>query len=543
MAPSLYERVLGYIRRRQLLRAGERLGVAVSGGADSVALLRLLLDLRDQFGLVLSVVHFNHKIRGADADDDEQFVRALAENCALPLHAGSGDVPAHAQAAGLSLETAARELRYQHFRALCKSGAVSGIATAHTLDDQAETVLLRLLRGGWTRGLAGIYPELPVTSGEVRVSHPVAQKAGATGVGPPEDGATPVAGILARSGLPVASFELPSPDAHEATSESSVVRPLLEIRRTDLQGYLRALGQDWREDASNRDLKHMRNRVRHLLLPLLEREFNPGIAEVLAETAEIARAEEAYWRGEVDQALAGVAHRGAGEAAIHPIHLRLNRLSQFPLALQRRIIRQVVKPVALDFGHVEQVLQMKQAWNGAELELPGSWRVGRLPRCPEELEAGAELIFEFGPPSLPRDYEYLLQIPGEVWLRETKTIMRATVIPVALAEQPGYDPRNLLDAGALAPAVPPGSPVELQIRNWRPGDRFWPTHSKSAKKVKELLQTRKVFGPERALWPVAVNPAGELVWVRGFGVMAQLTVGPRTERAILIEESRPGATS
>src|SRR5437016_7407123 len=174
---TLAQRVTGYIRRHKLLNPGDRVGVAVSGGADSVALLRLLLELRKTLGVVISVVHFNHKLRGAESDGEKSFVAELARCRKLQFYSSSGNVAGHAAKKHMSVETAARELRYEFFRSLVGVGAVrkpsseelngpqimlDKIATGHTLDDQAETVLMRLVRGAGTRGLAGIYPKLAV---------------------------------------------------------------------------------------------------------------------------------------------------------------------------------------------------------------------------------------------------------------------------------------------------------------------------------------------------------------------------------------------
>ena len=155
---TLPQSVLAYIRRERLLHAGDRVGIAVSGGADSVALLRIMLELRPELGIVLSVVHFNHQLRGDEADADQQFVTELAHQHKLDLHLGSSNVATHARSHHLSTEAAARQLRYQYFRQLFEEKKLNRIATGHTLDDQAETVLLRLVRGAGTRGLAGIYP-------------------------------------------------------------------------------------------------------------------------------------------------------------------------------------------------------------------------------------------------------------------------------------------------------------------------------------------------------------------------------------------------
>ncbi|MFZ1051581.1 MAG: tRNA lysidine(34) synthetase TilS, partial [Candidatus Sulfotelmatobacter sp.] len=199
---QLAECVLGHIRREELLRAGDRIGVAVSGGIDSVALLRLLLELCSELGIVLSVVHFNHKLRAAESDADQQFVEGLARGLGLEFHSESGDVVQHAADEHSGVEAAARELRYGFFQSLL--GSTDGsetepdsssahlldkIATGHTLDDQAETVLMRLIRGTGPKGLGGIYPRIVVEK---------------------EDG--------------------------EGYGE--IIRPLLEIRRRELEQYL-----------------------------------------------------------------------------------------------------------------------------------------------------------------------------------------------------------------------------------------------------------------------------------------------------------------
>src|SRR5438270_760891 len=201
----MLEKVLRYMRDQQLLRPGERVAVACSGGADSVALLHVLAELREELGIVLTAAHFHHQIRAAEADSDQQFVEGLAARLQVNFYSGWGNVPQHASENKISLETAARELRHQWFAELVRQGAANKIATAHTLDDQAETVLMRILRGTGARGLAGIAP------------------------------------------------------THNA---KHLVRPLLTTSRHEVEAYLTAKGQAWREDSSNLDLGHTRNRVR-----------------------------------------------------------------------------------------------------------------------------------------------------------------------------------------------------------------------------------------------------------------------------------------
>jgi len=245
---DLAERVLRTIRKQEFLRAGDRVAVAVSGGADSVALLLLLDELRAELGIVLSVAHVNHKLRAAESDGDAQFVVELAARLGLDLHTVAAPIPFGEAGDGAEVragvESAARELRYRFFRDLARTGRVSKVATAHTLEDQAETVLLRMFRGTGIRGLAGIHPRLRLGDGE-----------------------------------------------NQGVTEE-VIRPLLGFRRAELREYLRGRGQEWREDSSNSDQTFLRNRVRHRLLAVIEAEFGAAAIEHMAELAEIARAEE-----------------------------------------------------------------------------------------------------------------------------------------------------------------------------------------------------------------------------------------------------------
>jgi len=466
---TLRHNVLDYIRKHELLKAGDRVGIAVSGGADSVALLRLLVELRKDIGSILSVVHFNHRLRGTDADDDERFVADLAQRHKLELHCGSGEVSAYATEKHLSLETAARAMRYQYFRQLLREGGLSRIATGHTLDDQAETVLLKIIRGAGGRGLAGIYPKLSVVSSQ-----------------------------------------------HSAVSSqpTAIVRPLLGTRRADIEAYLRSLRQIWCEDKSNRDLRHMRNRVRHGILPRLERNFNPGVREALAETAEIARAEEEYWEKEVARILPLV-WQADGTIGV----LKLALLTKLPLALQRRVVRAATECLGLrlDFRHVEEIIA--QCSNRiATTVLPGGWMV--------QLEKDALRFAPHSGKPEKLEYEYRLSVPGSVEVPETTSRFEAVLVSGNAAE--GYNPEDLLDRALLA--------GELKVRNWHPGDRFWPARTKIAKKIKELLQDRHVTGRERKLWPVIVS-GQDVVWVRGFPAPARFRPDNADNKAVQIRET------
>src|SRR5437763_2175965 len=242
---KLVRSLLACMQSEELLRPGDRVGVAVSGGADSVSLLLLLLELRKKLGIVLSVVHFNHKLRGKASEGDEQFVAKLAAKHRLAFEVERTDVAAIAKRQKTNLEDAGRRARYEFFATLVESGHLDKVAVAHSADDQAETVLAHVLRGTGLTGLGGI--------------HPIA--------GP-------------------------------------VVRPLLQTRRADLRAYLRSRKQTWREDATNLDTTKMRARIRKKLLPLLEKHFQKAVVQHLARLADLARADEALLESVIDEAYA-----------------------------------------------------------------------------------------------------------------------------------------------------------------------------------------------------------------------------------------------
>ena len=517
---GLTERLLKTIRKQQSIRAGDRLAVAVSGGADSVALLCLLLELRSELGTVLSVAHVNHKLRGEEADEDERFVAKLARQHGLELHACEASVDgSHTSGVSSGIEAAARELRYSFFRQLAREAGVTKIATAHTLDDQAETVLMRMIRGSGVRGLGGIHPRIVVED---------------------EDG--------------------------EFSGE--ILRPLLAIRRRELEQYLNDIGQTWREDSSNAEDRFTRNRVRKLVVPLLEHEFNPAVAENLAELAEIARGEQDYWDNEVSGWLgttvqwsepdwARAASQSATLVQIAPLSGKASVCSDEheppsdirsridnahglvmnasvsriwflgePVAVQRRLVKAVGEHarIPLEFKHIEEILRAAAAdeASGKELSLPLGWK---LVVEPEQL---AFVTPDLRDAVAPKDYEYELRVPGEVMVYEAGSSIEVLLVPAGA--EAGYNLDHLLDSLSL--------PGPLRVRNWRPGERFWPAHTKSPKKIKELLQERHIAQPQRRLWPVVVS-GNEIVWMRGFSPPAKLLAAPGRAGVAIVDKPLP----
>jgi tRNA(Ile)-lysidine synthase len=425
--------------RSHLFRPGQRIAVAVSGGADSVALLRRLLEERSNLGIALSMVHVHHGIREA-ADDDAAFVEALAATHGLPFHLHRTDAPAAAAARQETLEEAARNLRYAFFRELMTNGDADSVVTAHTLDDQAETVLHKLMRGAWTEGLSGIHPVLALEPG-------------------------------------------------------SVLRPFLDNTHDAVEAWLRDLNQPWREDASNHDLAHTRNRIRWELLPLL-RTFNPRIAGQLARLASISADEETYWQKEVDRLLPGLLlpgrpTRGGGRSSsTHPqeetVAIEHARLHELHPAVARRILRAAARRLGarLSFEQTEQLVAMAglNSARAGKLELPGGVTVERSLR---------EIRLSRGSTLPPLGPEHAFVMPGEIRAPEYGVCLRA-------------------ESASTVPAT---------LRPWKPGDRVTLRHSRGPKKVAEVLDRLHVVGPARKNWPV-VESGGKIVWMRGADVDA-----------------------
>lgn len=437
-----------------------RVAVALSGGADSVALLRALAARREELGLVLHAAHLHHGLRGKEADGDLAFCRELADRLGVAFHEARVDAGAAAKAdtatgkPAETIEEAARRLRYAWFWELLSKGAeqterLDAIATAHTLDDQAETVLGKFLRGAWTEGLAGISPRIE----------------------PAEAGA------------------------------GGIVRPMLGVRRSEIEAYLRELGQDWREDSSNRSLEFTRNRLRHELLPLLEG-WNPRLREHLAQMAELARGEEAWWQAELGRLAAqlilpGRAARGggrtAGEGMGAGLAMDVHRFAKLAPALQRRLVRHAAGQMgaALDFGATEGVrLLALEGRGGQMLTLPQGLLAERTAR---ELRLTAGTARPRG--SQGRDAAcgvYTVAIPGEI-------------------EAPELGVRLRIECTAAEGDARPQTAV---LRNWRAGDRVRLRYTSGPRKVKEVLERKHVTGTERAVWPV-LETGGRIVWMQG----------------------------
>lgn len=357
-----------------MIRAGDRVAIAISGGSDSVALALTLRVIAAQSPLnfeIAGLVHLNHGLRGDEAARDEAFCRAFAARLGWPIEVGHVDAGAAARAAGRSIEAAARDLRDEFFRDAAAALTCSSVATGHTLDDQAETVLLRLLRGAGSRGLTGIRPK-----------------------------------------------------------RGRLIRPLLESRRHELRAWLAAAGEPFCEDSSNRDESIPRNRVRHQLVPRIE-QIAPGGVRALARAASLASDDEQYLARAAAQAAAHIVTTD-GQC----VSIDAKAISAVPRALARRAVRQAIEDVApraaIGARHLDAVLALAAADKAhGRLDLPRLRATRAGARVMVEVVAAARGAASAAAPDVAMQP---LTVPGSVDLGQTGWQVVATTGQVPMAD-------------------------------------------------------------------------------------------------------------
>lgn len=489
MISLLHRQIVETVRKHRMFGSGDRIGVAVSGGADSVALLCLLEDLRSELGIKLCVLHLNHLLRGSESDADEAFVQSLAEKRALRCFVARRDVAAEAKRHGWNMEEAGRRLRYEFFDSVMQKGNANRIVTGHTADDQAETVLARIIRGTGLTGLSSIRPTM-----------------------------------------------------------GHVARPLLDVRRETLREYLTAREQKWREDASNKDLQQSRARLRHQLLPQLEKDFSPTIVERLCSLSNLARNEESFWaaflveRAEKLVTTSSSCHSIRANALLSPMRVSLvkDTAEDNPsLAVTQRLIRHIHSRIAeaeaqLSHKDVERVIHLAaKARSGRQLDLPGGVRVEkqfdtlvfrhgdkqkRIPGKKRTSSAGGAYEYEF---TLPQAGSTIVAIP------ELGRSLRLKLIDWPMRERDTRYDKLVLDAERLS--------APLVIRNWRPGDAYLPSGRRKPRKLKEMFLKGRIAVTERAMWPVLTS-AGKVAWAQRMPVAAEFSTGENTRVGLWISE-------
>jgi len=457
-----------FILRHAMIKNGETVLVAVSGGADSLALLYGLHALHSQLDCQLHLAHLNHCLR-PDADADAGFVQQHAAHLELPCTIQSTDVPRLVKQWKLSVETAARKARYQFYEEVCKQIGATKVALGHHQDDTAETVLMNLIRGSGSTGLKGITP----------------------------------------------------------VRDLRFIRPLLGFTRRQIDTFLASKGLVPRQDSTNTDTRYLRNRIRHELIPRLENDYNPNIKVGLSRTADVLGAESEYLDTVAQEALETCRVRDPDKvkalATLESVVLNREKFQQFHIAVQRRVLRlsffEMLESLEdLYFSHCEAMLSLIEGnAPNAALALPNGLRFRRVYQY---------LIFEVNTSSRSsftietEHFAYPLAVPGKTFIAALNTEITAELGDIRSGETfrlPDGRYEAIFDYERVKRAFAdlPSETFPLTVRNRLQGDRFQPYGMRGTKKIKDFMIDAKVPRYERDRIPMLV--CGDTVlWVVGY---------------------------
>lgn len=460
------------VEKYAMLARGDHLLVAVSGGPDSVALLRALVLMSPEYQLRLTTAHLNHGLRGAEAGREEDFVRRLSAGMGLDCLCKTVDIRMLQKGGGRSLEETAREERYRFLRKAALQCGAGKIATGHHRDDQAETILINLLRGSGSEGLRGIAP----------------------------------------------------------VWEALIIRPLLHVGRREILEFLKGEGLAYMTDSSNLSPIFLRNRIRNDLLPELIKNYNPRIVEGLSRTAEIIRREDDYLQDTVRQIIARWGFvPGRGE-----LLLPLTEFLGLHEALQGRIIKFLLEAFTpsgrgIGYRHVDAVLGLcrKAQRRRASLDLPCLIGVEIQKDTLQIGKEGSRAGRGAARKTPPVWFSYLMDVPGKLYLPETGATIRCEFV-----EKPDFQAMLALPETAFLDYDRLVLP--LVVRNVRPGDRMAPLGMGGTKKMKSYFNDRKIPLCRRGKIPLLVD-ARSVVWIAGERICERVKVTAGTTRVLKAE--------
>ena len=479
---QLLQKALQAIEKFQLVKPGESILAAVSGGPDSVCLLDLLVKLSPQMETSIGVAHLNHSLRGWEADQDSDFVRSLARTYDLPFYHEKRDIRAAAEKNGVSLEEAGRMHRYSFFNKVAGSQGYSRIALGHNSDDNAELFLMNLLRGSGPAGLKGM-----------------------------------------------------------ARIRGNIIRPLLDIKREAIMRYLSENELFYREDTSNADPAFLRNKIRHELLPLLEEKYNPSIRENLNRMADIFSAEEQWLEELVEEILARVASPSGPEESL----LCISGLKALPTAQLRRVLRRAIETLKGDlrgitYSHMDAAARLvhsprQRAW----LDLPARIRLEKS-GLHLHVRREAENLRKCRPTAdrpIFRHDIHLENLPASLWIPEIGKTLRLTrlsdeqaaELKASLASRSSRQEDKITAHMDLDRIQPP-----VIVRNPEAGDRITPLGMKGSQKIKDVFINHKVPRMQRAFFPVLCSRE-TILWLAGRVLSEKAKITPATRHILKAE--------
>ena len=458
------------IRDYEMLQPGDPVLVGVSGGPDSIALLHVLLSLAPTLSLKIGVAHFNHDLRKTESERDADFVVSAAESLALPLFVQTEDVRRFRDKKHLSLEEAARRRRYAFYLATARQNGFRKIALAHHADDNAELVLMFLLRGAGSAGVAGIPP--------VRE------------IGP---------------------------------QRAKVIRPFIHATKAEILAFLKVRQLHYVTDSTNWDLRHLRNRIRHHLLPLLKDQFNPQVVDALQRLSTIMRSEKKWINALVRDLFAGLVLAEAPGRIV----ISVAKLTRLDAAAQRQIIRYALEKVfgslrRITFQHTVAVQRLVNGdFNDKRLHLPGNIRILR--------QTDRLVITHKHYVGLPKPaFEYEIHRPAVIRIKELNA-------EIKLSQINRHELPDFRQAGQNVAFFDLNTiKFPLLLRSFKPGDRFRPLGMTGSQKVKDFFINQKVPRSKRARFPVLESQA-KIIWVVGQRIDDNFKISVSTQKILKCE--------
>ena len=457
-----------------MVEPGDSILVGVSGGPDSIALLHGLFELKQELGLKLAIAHLNHSARGQESDSDAEFVKNLGETLQLETLIEKLDVKAYQEKTKSSFQEAARHLRLEFFQETMSHVGAHKIALGHTLDDQAETVLINLLRGSGLKGVGGMSP----------VRYPY-------------------------------------------------VRPLFYCSRPEVIDFLKTRQISYRNDSSNEKTDYLRNRIRLELIPFLQEKYNPKVVENLFEASQVFRADDDCLRTLEDREFERIVST-SGKSEV--LSMNIESFEELSLALKRRVIRKGILHVKGDlrkisFFHIQETLRLfDKAEKGKKIDLPGELQVlclgdrvefKRIQRMETRILMDEEC-------RVSDDWVRSLAIPGETWVEESGLTLKAEIIdPVSTAFSGDQGNQAFLDFEKTG--------GKISVRFFQAGDRLQPLGMKGTKKLKSLFIDEKVPQEIRATIPILTTEDNDIIWVYGKRIAHAYRVTPGTNKVLFIK--------